>query len=70
MSKEKIKIDGMSCNHCVARIEKAVSDLDGVEKFKIKLKDAEGKIKFDETKIPLEKVMEVITELGYEASSI
>ncbi|MEG0254985.1 MAG: copper chaperone CopZ [Vagococcus sp.] len=70
MSKEKIKIDGMSCGHCVARIEKAVSEIDGVEKFKIKLKDAEAKIKFDETKVPLEKVMEVITELGYEASSI
>lgn len=72
--KQKIKIDGMSCNHCVAKVEKAVSELDGVDKIKVKLKDAEAeaeaKVKFDETKIPLDKVLEVITDLGYDASSI
>ena len=68
--KQKIKINGMSCDHCVGRVEKAVSELDGVEKIKVKLKDAEAKIKFDETKIPLDKVLEVITDLGYDASSI
>ncbi|MBO0441988.1 copper chaperone CopZ [Vagococcus fluvialis] len=70
--KQKIKIDGMSCNHCVAKVEKAVSELDGVDKIKVKLKDAEAeaKVKFDETKIPLDKVLEIITDLGYDASSI
>lgn len=70
--KQKIKIDGMSCNHCVAKVEKAVSELDGVDKIKVKLKDAEAeaKVKFDETKIPLDRVLEVITDLGYDASSI
>ena len=68
--KQKIKIDGMSCNHCVAKVEKAVSELDGVDKIKVKLKYAEAKVKFDETKIPLDKVLEVITDLGYDASSI
>lgn len=68
--KQKIKIDGMNCDHCAAKVEKAVSELDGVEKIKVKLKDAEAKIKFDETKVPLDKVLTVITELGYEASSI
>lgn len=68
--KQKIKIDGMSCEHCAGKVEKAVSELDGVEKIKVKLKNAEAKIKFDETKIPLEKILETVTELGYEASSI
>ncbi len=68
--KQKIKIDGMSCTHCVAKVEKAVSELEGVEKIKVKLKDAEAKIKYDETKLPMDKILSVITELGYEASSI
>ena len=68
--KQKIKIDGMSCAHCVAKVEKAVSELEGVEKVKVKLKDAEAKIKYDETKLPMDKILSVITELGYEASSI
>ncbi|MDT2815354.1 copper chaperone CopZ [Vagococcus carniphilus] len=68
--KQTIKINGMSCEHCVGKVEKAVSELDGVDKIKVKLKNAEAKIKFDETKIPLEKILETVTELGYEASSI
>lgn len=68
--KERIKINGMNCVHCVAKIETAVSELDGVDKIKVKLKGAEAKIKFDETKIPLDRVLEVISELGYEANSI
>lgn len=68
--KQTIKINGMSCEHCVGKVEKAVSELDGVDKIKVKLKNAEAKIKFDEAKIPLEKILETVTELGYEASSI
>lgn len=68
--KQTIKINGMSCENCVGKVEKAVSELDGVDKIKVKLKNAEAKIKFDETKIPLEKILETVTELGYEASSI
>lgn len=68
--KQKLKIDGMSCEHCVAKVEKAVSELEGVEKIKVKLKNAEAKVKFDETKVPLDKVMETITDLGYEVSSL
>jgi len=68
--KQKIKIEGMNCEHCASKVEKAVSELDGVDKIKVKLKDAEAKIKYDETKIPLDKLLSVITELGYEASSI
>lgn len=68
--KQKLKVDGMSCEHCVAKVEKAVSELEGVEKIKVKLKNAEAKVKFDETKVPLDKVMETITDLGYEVSSL
>lgn len=68
--KQTVKIDGMNCDHCVGKIEKAVSNLEGVEKIKVKLKNAEAKIKYDESKIELDKVLAVINELGYEASSI
>ncbi len=36
--KQQFSIEGMSCNHCVARVEEAVSALDGVQKVKVNLK--------------------------------
>ncbi|MFZ4356495.1 cation transporter, partial [Enterococcus gallinarum] len=40
--KQQFSIEGMSCNHCVARVEEAVSALDGVQKVKVNLKKANG----------------------------
>jgi copper chaperone CopZ len=34
---KKVFIDGMSCGHCAARIEKSLSELDGVSKVKVNL---------------------------------
>ena len=31
MDKKILKIDGMSCNHCVGRVDKALNELDGVK---------------------------------------
>lgn len=36
--KKEFAINGMSCNHCVATVEKAINQLDGIDKVKINLK--------------------------------
>ncbi|EGP4746435.1 copper-binding protein [Enterococcus faecium] len=54
--KQQFSIEGMSCNHCVARVEETVSALDGVQKVKVNLKKANGTVKFDETKVQSEKI--------------
>ena len=41
-------IEGMSCDHCVARVEKALSEVPGVKKAKVNLKKANAKVKYDE----------------------
>lgn len=46
MTKE-LKIEGMHCEHCVARIEKALSAIDGVKKVKVNLKKAVAKVECD-----------------------
>lgn len=66
--KQVIKIDDMNCEHCVARVEKGLEELPGIEKIKIKLKKGEGKIKFDETIVSLENIFDKIKEIGYDAS--
>ncbi|MGX6961288.1 copper chaperone CopZ [Vagococcus xieshaowenii] len=66
--KQKYTINGMSCAHCVSRIEEAVSSLDGVKKIKINLKKAEAIVKFDEQCVTDEVIISTIHQLGFTAS--
>lgn len=66
--KEKIAITGMTCAACVARIEKVVSRLDGVDSFTVNLASEDAAVKFDETKVDINKVMNAIQKAGYGAS--
>lgn len=55
--KEKIAIEGMSCEHCVARVTKTIEELDGVEKVKVHLKKGLASIKFDESKVTATEII-------------
>jgi copper chaperone len=63
-----IKIDGMSCGHCVARVEKALSKLDGVSVRRVVLGSAE--IDYDPARIPFAQIREAIDDAGYTASPV
>ena len=66
---EKImKIDGMSCEHCSARIEKALNALEGVT-AKVDLDSATASITIDGT-IAEQALRDAVTDAGYEVVSI
>ncbi|MDN6640051.1 MAG: copper chaperone CopZ [Tetragenococcus sp.] len=65
--KQKFSIEGMSCDHCVARIEKAVSELPGIQKVNVHLKRNNGVVKFDDTQVNSEQIVEKINDTGYKA---
>lgn len=67
--KQTFKVDGMHCNHCVAHVEEAAKNLNGVEKVKVNLKKGESKIKFDEAVITPAEIEKAITDAGYPASA-
>ncbi|MEA1933584.1 MAG: cation transporter [Thermodesulfobacteriota bacterium] len=46
----KIKIKGMSCNHCVMAVTKALNEIEGIKNVKVDL--AKGEADFDEVKTP------------------
>lgn len=58
-----IKIEGMTCNHCKAAVEKNVSAIEGVEKAEVDL--AEGTVNITGEDVDLEKVRETVDGLGY-----
>ncbi|WP_160678509.1 cation transporter [Clostridium sp. C8-1-8] len=64
MSKN-VKIEGMSCMHCVKHVENALSALAGVEKFKVEVGSA-----VVEGNVSDEALKNAIEEEGYDVVSI
>jgi copper ion binding protein len=69
MSKTTLKIQGMTCNHCVMRVAKALKSVPGVADAQVDLQKAEALISYDETKVALEKLSLAVLEAGYKVVS-
>jgi len=62
---KKIKITGMSCNHCVMAVTKALKGIEGIEDVSVDLKA--GEATFEETKsVDPEVIKQKISEAGFE----
>jgi copper chaperone len=60
-----IKIKGMSCNHCVMAVTRALHEIEGIKNVKVDL--AKGEADFDEAKtIDMDLVRKTIRKAGYE----
>ena len=68
MQKKTIKIEGMTCGHCSARVEKALSALEGVDEVKVNLKKGEAYV----TGQDLEETTMIakVEDAGYKALSV
>ncbi|MDR1000425.1 MAG: copper ion binding protein [Clostridiales bacterium] len=71
MAKQAItlKVGGMSCEHCVKAITKAVGAIEGVSSVKVNLGKGEAAIKYDESRAALDAIKEAIIEEGYEVTA-
>ena len=59
-----LKVKGMSCQHCVMSVTKALSQLDGVKNVQVDL--AKGEVRFDNTKeVASSRIAKAIEEAGY-----
>lgn len=63
----KVSIKGMTCGGCKKRVEKALSNLEGVKTFNVDLEKNEAEIDGEVSK---EKVKEAIEDLGFDVVSI
>ena len=68
MNHLNLRIDGMSCGHCVARVEKALSKLEGVHVNRIDIGSAE--LDYDPARTPFARIREALDDAGYTAQPI
>lgn len=63
MTSLQLKIDGMSCGHCVAHVQKALSALDGVAVQDVKIGSAT--LEYDPAKRSVEEILDAVRDQGY-----
>jgi copper chaperone len=63
-----LKVKGMSCQHCVMSVTKALGQLEGIKNVQVDL--TKGEVRFDNTKeVAPNRIEKAITEAGYEVVS-
>ena len=65
MEKTKLKISGMSCQHCVKTVTDALTELPGVRRAKVNLRKAEAVVHFDTSRVTTTDLTEAITAVGF-----
>ena len=62
----QINVNGMMCSHCESRVNKAVGALDGVTFVSADHDKKIVEVTFDENKVSLQQIKDVIIDQGYE----
>jgi Cu+-exporting ATPase len=65
MKKETIKITGMTCAACAARVEKVVSKMAGISDASVNFATENLSVEYDETETSRQKIDEAIEKAGY-----
>jgi len=65
-----IHIEGMSCGGCVARVEKALGGLPGVEKVEVNLEKGQAEVFGTEEALEENKLRQTVEKLGYTVKGV
>ncbi len=66
MDKMTFNVDGMSCGHCKAAVEKGLMGLSGVQAAEAVLEAKTVTVTYDANKVSRDTLAGVITDAGYE----
>ncbi len=64
---EKIKITGMSCQHCVMAVSKALEKLEGIKNVKVDLPQGEATFE-NPGKVARNRIRKAVEDAGYQVS--
>jgi copper chaperone len=64
MNITELKVEGMSCNHCKASVEKALKSVAGVENAEVNLQEGKAKVYGSAN---VEQLVAAVQEEGYTA---
>ncbi len=68
MKSAELKIEGMSCGHCIMAVRKELGKLAGVEVDDVQIGSA--KVRLDETTVALDQLNQAVSNAGYRVVSV
>ena len=68
--KRILKVEGMTCQHCVETVSETVTKMEGVEKVDVNLEQENVRVEYDESKTKLEDISIQIIKAGFEVVRI
>lgn len=66
MDKVVLKVEGMSCGHCKAAVEKALGGQDGVKAVDVNLEEKKVEVEFIQDKVTIAQIKDIIENEGYD----
>ena len=67
MKTQELKIQGMTCGHCVMSVRKGLDAVPGLVVESVEI--GKAVVKFDETRVKTEQILRAVEEAGYSVSS-
>ncbi|WP_350656520.1 heavy metal translocating P-type ATPase [Psychrobacter sp. S1-30-MNA-CIBAN-0213] len=67
LSVAELSVNNLRCAACTWLIESRLDELDGISKCQVNLTNQRMRVIWDETKLPISRILAVINEIGYEA---
>jgi len=66
MEETVLKVEGMSCDHCVKAVQKAVGALPGIENVSVDLESKTVTVKYNPAQSTLDRIKEEVDDQGYD----
>jgi P-type Cu+ transporter len=67
-AKVRLEIEGMTCASCVARVEKALNALEGVDGANVNLATEGATVAFDPSQLGVDELIGAVESIGYQAA--
>ena len=67
LSVAELSVNNLRCAACTWLIESRLYELEGISKCQVNLTNQRMRVIWDETKLPISRILAVINEIGYEA---
>ncbi len=68
MAEITLEIEGMTCQHCVARVKKAIDGIDGVSSSDVSTGSA--KVVYDDSRTDRNAIEKAVQDAGYKVRSV
>jgi copper chaperone len=68
MNTLKLTIDGMSCSHCLNRVQQALGKVEGVQLTSVQI--GQATLQYDPARHDPEQIAEAVTRAGYRAQVV